>query len=105
LFKRDHCGTFAGPQTTRLLCRPDEVRKLGRRVVRRHPRRLVPEQILPVLEGHACRAKPPAEGVLEIMDAHLRQVRATARFLPGGVVHGLDRPEPGGTSTRGWGGT
>jgi hypothetical protein len=42
----------------------------------------VPEQVLPILEGHASSSKPSPEGVLEIVDAHLSAGPLTRRSTP-----------------------
>ena len=42
--------------------------------MRRDPPALVTQEILPILERHARRAKPAAEGVLETVGANLVNV-------------------------------
>ena len=47
---------------THLLRRRDEARELQSRAVRRDPRTLVAEQVLPILEGDTRNAQALAEG-------------------------------------------
>src|SRR5262245_46672736 len=53
--------------------------------------RVMPEQILTILEAQAGRSEASAERVLDVVHTDLVQAHSRASFLPGGVQHLLDR--------------
>jgi len=52
-----------------------QVPQLRRAVVRGDPRGPVPQEVLAFLEGHACRAQAPAEGVTQVVHPHVSKAR------------------------------
>jgi hypothetical protein len=87
---RDFCVTAWGHDHAQrrvalladLVGRFDEPCDVRRAVVGHDPVRLVPQQILPILQAHTGGAKAMAERVLEIVDAvPLEAVRARAPKL------------------------
>src|ERR1700722_14316529 len=63
----------------------DQVGQFGLGVVGRDAATSVPEQVLTILEGHACGAQPAAEGVFEIVDANVSEAygcRLAVLILP-----------------------
>src|SRR6266513_1123093 len=96
-----HCVDFASFGRGDPVDRLDQVRYIGRGIVRGDAPVLMPEQHLTILERNPCGPKPPAKRVLEIVHAYSpitlrggfirfllpRLSGALARAFPGGVVH------------------
>jgi hypothetical protein len=57
----------------------EQVRKLCRTVVRRHPRGAMTQEVLAVLEGHPCRPQAPAISVAQVVHPHVSVPRGAIR--------------------------
>src|SRR5262249_54615715 len=60
----------------------------------------MPEQVLAILEAHASSAQAAAEGVLQVVHAHLWQAHPHARPFPGRCHHPRDWLAPVGENVR-----
>jgi hypothetical protein len=77
-FQYRECGSFAGPSVAHAIRCFEQVHPFGRRVARGDATRAVSEEILPILERHACGTQPAPERVLQFVHTHLRK---TGRLL------------------------
>ena len=62
-----HCVHFVSLCRSDAITRRDQVRNIGRGVVRRDAFILVPEQHLTIFEGDTCSSESPAKRVLQIV--------------------------------------
>jgi hypothetical protein len=65
----------------------DEPGKLSCRVVCRDPHGPMPEQVLAILEAHACRPQAAAERMLQVVDPDLREAGPVPGANPAGSEH------------------